>query len=340
LKAALLNDINVIEVKEVMKPSVGNGDILVEMKACGLCGTDLEKLQGQYTAAKPVLGHEAAGIVVETGSDVNQFVLGDRVFPHHHTPCNNCKVCKKGNETMCTHYRASNLDPSGFSEYFRVPAWNIKQGGVLQLPEKVSFEEASFIEPIACCIRGLSRSKVSSDDTVLVIGAGPVGLTHLQLLKQIGSNILISDINKKRLNIAKAQGASKIYNIREVDIPTRVKEDTDGLGVDVALIATGNPKGIIQALKAVRKGGTVCLFGVPVVGSILNYDFSDIFNSETSIISSYGATETETKKSLEMIETHKVNPTSLITDRFTLEEFREAISKATKGEGMKTIITP
>ena len=340
MKAILLNDAGGAAMNEVVKPNVGIGDILVEMKACGLCGTDLEKMQGQYTAAKSVLGHEAAGIVAETSEDVNQFTVGDRVFPHHHTPCNDCRFCTKGNETMCTQYRASNLDPSGFSEYFRVPSWNIKQGGVLQLPEKVSYEEASFIEPIACCIRGLSRSKISSDDTVLVIGAGPVGLIHLQLLKHIGSNILISDVNKKRLAIAKTHGASKIYDVGELDISTRVREDTDGFGVDVALVATGSPKGIIQALKAVRKGGTVCLFGVPVIGSILNYDFSDIFNSETSIVSSYGATETETKKGLEMIETDKVDPASLITDRFTLEEFREAINKSTKGEGMKIIITP
>jgi len=335
-----MNDSGGIEVKEVMKPKVRNGDILVEMKVCGLCGTDLEKMHGQYTAAKPVLGHEAAGIVVETTEDTKQFAVGDRVFPHHHTPCNNCKFCNKGNKTMCIQYRSSNLDPSGFSEYFRVPAWNIKQGGVLQLPEKVSFEEASFIEPIACCIRGLSRSKVSSDDTVLVIGAGPVGLTHLQLLKNIGSDILISDINKKRLNIAKLQGATKTYDITDGDVPTRVREDTDGLGVDVALIATGNPKGIIQALKAVRKGGTVCLFGVPVIGSFLNYDFSDVFNSEISIISSYGATETETKKALELIKTHQVDPASLITDRFAIDKFEEAVNKATKGGGMKIIITP
>ncbi len=335
-----MNDSSGIEVKEVMKPKIRNGDILVEMKACGLCGTDLEKLHGQYTAAKPVLGHEAAGIIVEKGEDINQFSVGDRVFPHHHTSCNKCKFCKNGNETMCTQYRSSNLDPSGFSEYFRVPAWNIRQGGVLQIPEKVSFEEASFIEPIACCLRGLSRSKVSSDDTVLVIGSGPVGLTHLQLLKNIGSNILISDINKKRLNTAKSQGANKIYDIAEGDITTRVREDTDGLGVDVALVATGNPKGIIQALKTVRKGGIVCLFGVPVIGSILNYDFSDIFNSEISIISSYGATEIETKIALEMIETQKVDPISLISDRFSLDKFEEAVNKATKGEGMKIIITP
>ena len=335
-----MNDVGGIEVKEMMKPKVRNGDILVEMKACGLCGTDLEKMHGQYTAAKPVLGHEAAGIVVETSEKAKQFAIGDRVFPHHHTSCNNCKFCKKENETMCTQYRSSNLDPSGFSEYFRVPAWNIKQGGVLKLPKQISFEEASFIEPIACCIRGLSRSKVSADDTVLVIGAGPVGLTHLQLLNNIGSSTLISDTNKKRLNIAKIQGATKIYDITDGDISARVRADTDGLGVDVALIATGNPKGIIQALKSVRKGGTICLFGVPVIGSILNYDFSDIFNSEISIISSYGATETETKKALELIETHKVDPASLITDRFTIDKFEEAVSKATKGEGMKIIITP
>ncbi|MFQ6135462.1 MAG: zinc-binding dehydrogenase, partial [Nitrososphaerales archaeon] len=152
--------------------------------------------------------------------------------------------------------------------------------------------------------------------------------------------VLVSEINKMRLAFAESQGAFAVYDAGVVDVPSKVKQDTGGLGVDLALVASGSPKTIVQALKSVRKGGTVCLFGVPVAGSVLDYDFSDIFNSEVSIISSYSATEAETKAALKMIEERRVNPSSLITHRFRLEEFEEAVKTAMRGDGMKIIITP
>lgn len=340
MKTVLLDDSNRIVVKDVSLPKLGNKDILVEMKACGLCGTDIEKIRGEYVASNPVLGHEATGIVVDVGQDANEFKIGDRVFPHHHTACHNCHFCNKGNETMCDDYRNSNIDPGGFSEFFRVPEWNIQNGGVLEIPSEISFEEASFIEPIACCIRSQDRAGVSVGDSVLVIGAGPMGLIQLQLLKNLGTKAMISDINVKRLSISKSFGADHVYNINESNVFSKIKDDTDGLGVDVAIVATGSPKGIIQALKTVRKGGTICLFGVPIIGSILDYDFSDVFNSEISIISSYGATEIETKSALEMIKLHKIDSTSLITNRFKLDEFDEALKIANSDEVLKIVINP
>ncbi len=340
MKTVVLDYTNRIIVKNVSIPKLGNNDILVEMKACGLCGTDIEKIQGEYTASKPILGHEATGIIVDIGHDVTEFKVGERVFPHHHTSCNNCHYCNKGNETMCEQYRNSNIDPGGFSEFFRVPAWNIQKGGIIKIPSEVSFEEASFIEPIACCIRSQKRSGISAGDKVLVIGAGPMGLIQLQLLKNMGIKTSISDINMKRLSMSKSLGADNIYNVNEDNVFKKIKDDTKGLGVDVAIVATGNPKGIIQALNTVRKGGTICLFGVPVIGSILDYDFSDIFNSEISIISSYGATDRETNNALEIIKSHKIDVRSLITNRIKLEEFENAVKLFKSEEVLKIIITP
>ncbi len=340
MKAVLLKGPNKVVIEEMSLPKIEHGEILVEMKACGLCGTDIEKMHGQYTAARPVLGHEAAGIITEVGKDVDGLEIGDRVFPHHHTPCHSCHFCKHSSETMCDSFRMSNLDPCGFAEFFRVPAFNIQQGGVLKLPESVGFEAASLIEPISCCIRGLNRSKISKGDSVLVIGAGPMGLMHLQLLKQLGAKVLISEINPIRIAYAEKMGAHQIYDAAKMDVPSTVRKDTDGRGVDVALVAAGSPKTIIQALKSVRKGGTVCLFGVPVVGSILDYDFSNIFNSEISIVSSYGSTERETKEALRMIEERRIDTTSLITSRFRLEEFEKAVDTAIKGDSLKIVITP
>jgi len=329
-----------VTVEESSPPVLKTGDILVEMKVCGLCGTDLEKLQGRYVASRLVLGHEASGVVSEVGENVGGLKAGDRVFPHHHVPCYQCHLCRQGSETMCPHYRANNLDPGGFSEYFRVPAWNVEHGGVLKLPGHVTFEEASLIEPTACCIRALNRCNISRDETVLVIGAGPIGLTHVRLLSMRGANVMVSDINTTRLEFAERFGASIVHDAAKTDVPSKIKEQTGGVGADLVVVASGSSGAVVQALNAVRRGGKVCLFGVPAKGSRLNYDFSDIFNFEISIITSNAATEVETKAALRLMEECKLNLTSLITHRFKLDDFETAVETALEGNCEKIIITP
>lgn len=340
MKYILLKPTGEVAVEESSPPVLRKGDILVEMKACGLCGTDIEKMQGRYVASQPVLGHEASGIAADVGADVDSFKVGDRVFPHHHVPCYECHLCRHGSETMCPHYRTSNLDPGGFSELFRVPAWNVERGGVLKLPEHVTFEEASLIEPTACCIRALNRCSVSGDETVLVIGAGPIGLTHLRLLSMCGATVMVSDINTTRLEFAERLGASMVYDAAKTDVPSKVKEQTRGMGADLVVVASGSSEAIVQALNAVRKGGKVCLFGVPAKGSRLDYDLSDIFNSEISIITSNAATEVETRAALKLMEERRLNLASVITHRFKLSDFEMAVETAFRGNCGKIIITP
>ena len=340
MKYILLKPTGKVAVEESPPPVLKKGDILVQMKACGLCGTDVEKMQGRYLASQPVLGHEASGVVSEVGEDVEGFKVGDRVFPHHHVPCYQCHLCRHGSETMCPHYRASNLDPGGFSEYFRVPAWNVDHGGVLRLPGHVTFEEASLIEPTACCIRALNRCNVSGDETVLIIGAGPIGLTHLRLLSIRGATVMVSDINVTRLEFAERLGASLVYDATKTDFSSKIKEQTGGMGADLVVVASGSSVALAQALNAVRKGGKVCLFGVPAKGSRLDHDLSDIFNSEISIITSNAATEVESKAALKLMEEHKLNLASLITHRFKISDFEMAVETAFEGNCGKIIITP
>ena len=326
-------------LSEVPVPALADGDVLVSMKACGLCGTDIEKLHGEYTAAMPVLGHEAVGVVTSTLGDVGDLKEGDRVFPHHHVPCHRCHYCRHGSETMCKEYRGSNIDPGGFSELFRVPSWNVKGGGVLKLPANVGFEEASMIEPAACCIRALDRCGVGPDDSVLVVGAGPVGMTHSLILLSMKAKVYVSDVIETRLALAGRSGVQAAFDAARADVPTSVRDVTGGRGADLAIVASGSQRAIIQALKSVRRGGKVCLFGVPVKGSVLDYDIGDVFNSEVSIISSYAATDVETRKALAMMADRRVDFGSLITHRFSLGDFDRAVQTSVKGEGMKTIIT-
>jgi len=211
---------------------------------------------------------------------------------------------------------------------------------VLKLPEHVTFEEASLIEPTACCIRAINKCNISGDETILVVGAGPIGLTYLRLLSMRGANVMVSDLNTTRLEFAERFGASMVYDAAKTNVPLKVKEQTEGVGADLVVVASGNSGAIVQALKAVRKGGKVCLFGVPAKGSKLDYDFSDIFNSEISIITSNAATESETKAALKLMEERRLNLVPLITHRFELDDFEAAVQTAQQGNCGKIIITP
>lgn len=324
-------------LKELPIPKLQEGDVLVKMKACGLCGTDIEKICGQYTASQPILGHEPTGIIAE--STVDWLKPGDRVFAHHHVPCYECYYCKKGSPTMCPYYRKTNLDPGGFSEYFRVPAWNVKRGGILKLPANVSFDEGAFIEPLATVIRAQRRVRIDEGDTIFIVGAGPMGLLHAMMAKvNKAGSIITSDISDFRVEFAYKIGVDYSLNSKKVDVVEEVRKLTEGRGADVSIIAAGSPSAILTGLKAVRRGGRVLLFGVPYKNTILNYDISDLLNNEISIISSNAAVEEDTREALNLLALKKIDVTKLITHRFPLTEFENAVRVAKEGNSIKVII--
>ena len=324
-------------VEDVDEPSAGEGGLLVKMEACGLCGTDIEKLRGQYTAAMPVLGHEAVGEVVE--SRAAGFKIGERVFPHHHVPCGECELCKKGAPTMCDRYRTSNISPGGFSEKFVVPSWNVEKGGVLKIPESVSFDLAALVEPLACCIMAIDRLGVGRGDRVLVAGAGPVGMMHSIYLESIGAQPLISDVIQARVDFASGMGFDALRADKS-DVGEESRKRTNGVGMDAVIVASGSPRAIVQGLGAVRKGGKVSLFGIPTKGVPLDYPVADIYNSEVSLIPSYGATDVETPKALKAVMTDGIKYQKLITHRFAIDDFDEAVKEAESGSAVKVLIVP
>ena len=324
-------------IKDIEVPKLQEGDVLVKMKACGLCGTDLEKISCQYVASQPILGHEPTGIVEE--STVDWLKKGDRVFAHHHVPCYECYYCRKGSPTMCPYYRKTNLDPGGFAEYFRVPAWNVKRGGVLKLPDNVSFDEGAFIEPLATVIRAQRRVRIDEGDTVFIVGAGPMGLLHAIMAKvNKAGTIITSDISDFRVDFSYKVGVDYSINSKKVNVVDEVKKLTDGRGADVTIIASGSPRAILDGLYSTRKGGRVLLFGVPYKGTILNYDISELLNNEISIISSNAAVEEDTREALNLIASKRIDVTKLITNKFPLEQFNEAIRVANEGKSIKIII--
>lgn len=340
MKAVLMRSPGGAVLADVETPAPGPGEILVEMAVCGLCGTDIEKMKGEYTASQPVLGHEAVGTVAALGDGVAGFAVGDRVFPHHHVPCHECRLCRSGSETMCDRYRGSNLVPGGFAEAFVVPKWNVENGGVLRLPPGLAFETSSLVEPLGCCVRAARRSGAKAGETALVVGAGPVGVMNALLLKGAGLEVMISDVNGSRLLLAEKLGAGMTIDASKDGAPDVAKGATGGTGVDLALVASGSAKAILQGLGAVRKGGRVCLFGIPPKGTVLDYDMSELYNAERRIVTSYGATDADAEEALRVIVRAPRSYKALVTHTFPLEKFAEAVDAATTGAGMKVVITP
>ncbi|ARM77084.1 alcohol dehydrogenase catalytic domain-containing protein [Acidianus manzaensis] len=312
-----------VRKKIMKKPEIHEGEILVKMKASGLCGTDMEKICGQYTATT-YLGHEVSGIVVESNS--KDFKEGDRVFPHVHTPCYECYYCRKHSETMCPMYRSTNIYPGGFAEYFAVPEWNVRKGGVIKLPKCVSFEEGALIEPLSTVIRGLDKLHLEDDDTIFIAGSGSIGLLHLLTLKAKGLSVIVSNPPNYKLEYAKRLGADHIVSTDQ-NVPEKIKEYTNGRGADVAIVASASHNAIISAIESVRNGGTILLFAVPPRGMRLDYDLSKLFNREISIILTNSADDKDTRKALELIRRRKIRVSSIITHKFKLNEFDTMINE-------------
>ncbi|HEY7695543.1 MAG TPA: alcohol dehydrogenase catalytic domain-containing protein [Nitrososphaeraceae archaeon] len=320
-------------------PDVNDDEMLVRMQSCGICGSDLEKVYGNYGMKSSRVGHEPAGVVIKVGKKLEKFKEGDRVFVHHHVSCYSCRYCLQGNYTMCNNYQTSNIEPCGLSEQFIVPKWNIEHGGVLKLPDSISYDEAALIEPFACCIRGLHKISIKHGDNVAILGAGPTGVMHTLLAKFWGANnIVVSDVNDFRLKFVEKYGVTTV-NLKSQNLEEIVNSHTEGLGVDVTVIATGSIKAFESSLKITRRGGKILLFGVPSVGSKFDINLNAIYSNEQTIISSYGASEIETNQALSLMSDKSIDLLPLVTHRFKIKESNNAFQCAHEGsDSMKVLI--
>jgi len=330
----LLNGRPILQDVEV--PVLSDGDVLIEMKRCGLCGTDLEKIGGHYTASQPILGHEPAGVVAESRSEIVN--KGERVFAHHHVPCYKCYYCTHGSPTMCSDYRRTNIYPGGFSEFFRVPAFNVNGGGILTVPPSVSYAQATFIEPLATVLRAQRRASLKEGESVYIVGAGPMGQLHMMAAKSSGAGLVImSDLAPARLDFALKMGADSAIQAGPGS-ETEVVRLTGGRGADLSIVATGSPKAVASALRSTRRGGRVLLFGVPFKGSIMEYDLSDLLNNELSIIPSNAAVEEDTKEALRFITSGRIDVSPLVSKEYSLDQFEEAVRDSMNGNVIKALI--
>ena len=337
MKAAVVKDDSTIKITHIENPELGPNDILVQMSACGICGSDVEKVFGKYGQPSMKLGHEPAGIILKVGSQVENFTVGDRVFTHHHVACysKTCHECSHGNETMCEKYYQSNLNPCGLADEYVVPEWNVKHGGVLKIPDEMSFEEAAMIEPLACCLRAWKKFNYQKNDTAVILGVGPTGIMHALLARSVGfSKIFCSDLNDFRLDFAKKLGFEAVHSNESSEKILQSVID----GVDVAIVATGNLNAFNSAINLVRKGGTIVMFGVPSKDASIDINMSNVYSKEITITTTYAASDTDTKNALELIASGTIDVKSLITHKYTLEDSQKAFEHAKTGDNAMKII--
>ena len=342
MKAAVIKSNSNIEIKNIEKPPVGPGDMLVKMRACGICGSDVEKVFGKYGQPSMRLGHEPAGIITQVGSEISNFSVGDRVFTHHHVACysDDCHECSHGNETMCKKYYESNLEPCGLADEYVVPEWNVNHGGVLNIPANMSFEEAAMIEPLACCIRAWNKFKHHKNDSVAILGVGPTGIMHVLLAKLYGlGKVFCLDLNDFRLDFAKKFETITIHS-GNTNAMEQIKSETANQGVDVVIVSTSSLNALKDAVHFVRKGGTIVMFGVPSKGSNVDLDMSEIYSKGITIVNSYAASDVDTTHALDLISNKQINVSQLITHKYNLQECQQAFVHAKSGDNaMKIIIS-
>ena len=315
-----------VELREVPIPKIGEGELLIKMRVCGICGTDLEKVFGK-PITPPMLGHEVVGEIVE--SKIPEYSVGERVFVHHHVFCGKCYYCHHGDYTMCPLFLKTTIDPCGFAEYFRVPRMNVERGAVLKIPSHVDDDEATFIEPAGCTLMAIRRMGFKPGMSVSITGVGPMGAIFIKIFRAFGASfIAAADLIPFRINYAKRLGADVALDPREEDFAEACRSGTDGRGVDIAILATPTVKALDTALQTVRKGGKLVIFGAPEKGERAELDFSNLFLREISIVTSYSTSEVETNLSLSLIASRRVSFKDLITHKFKLDQIDEAFQTA------------
>ncbi len=325
MKVAVYYTNNDIRIEERPIPKISDGEILVKMKASGICGTDA---MGWYRIKKAprVLGHEIAGEIVESKS--KKYTVGQRVFVSHHVPCNNCKYCLDDNHTACETLHKGNYDPGGFSEFIRIPKINVDNGTYL-LPENISYEEGAMIEPLACGVRALRLIDIKKRHTVLILGSGVSGLMNIKLAKLISAKVIATDIDDYRLNKAKEFGADEVIDVSKEKVNVKAER---------IIVCTGAYQAVKQAFECIDRKGIILFFAVPEKN--IEVPSVDLWRNELTITSSYGAASADLKESLDLIKNKKVNVKDMITHKLPLEKIQEGFKLVTDAkESLKVVLT-
>lgn len=346
MKALMLKGLNQLELCEVKTPEIDREyGILVKVKACAICGSDIRIYRHGNNRVKfpQILGHEIAGEVVEVGSSVNRFKVGERIAVGADIPCGECDYCRDGFGNECQiNYAIGYQFQGGFAEYIPLNKLTVQYGPVHKIPNGVTYEMAALAEPLGCCINGLELSPVRLGNTVVIIGAGPIGCLLVQLAKCMGaSKVILAERSRERLEQAKQFGADVYVSTLEEDLVERVMEETQGLGAHVAIVACSALDAQKQAFDLVRARGMVNLFGgLPATAPPLEILSNKIHYKELFVVGTHGSLPRHHRVALDLIAAKRINVESLISHIFTLEEYEKAFNIAEARESLKVIIKP
>lgn len=334
MKAQVFRGVNQLAYEEVPVPELRSDEVLVQVRVVGLCQSDIKKIRYPLYEPPRIYGHETAGVIAAVGTEVTGWEIGQRVVVMHHIPCMHCGYCLNDNFSMCEVYKrvttTAGFTPSGggFAEYVKVPGHIVRHGGLIPIPDGVSFEQASFVEPTNCCLKAVKKAQIAPGQTVLVTGAGPIGLTFVMLVKYFGAKAIATDLLPARIEKARAVGAEAAFDARDSDLVGQVFSLTNGMGADVALLAVPSEKAFFQALSCTRKGGKILFFAefpdeveIPINPNIL-------YRREIDLMGSYSSSYRLQSLAADIVFNRRIDVDALISDRYPLQDLMVAVERA------------
>ncbi len=348
MKAQVFRGVNQLSYEEVPTPQIAPDEVLVQVRVVGLCQSDIKKILYPLYEPPRIFGHETAGVIAAVGQDVTGWQPGQRVVVMHHIPCMRCDYCLHDNFSMCETYKnvttTAGFAPSGggFAEYVKVPGHIVRNGGLILIPDHVTFEQASFVEPTNCCLKAVKKAQIEPGQTVLITGAGPIGLMFIMLVKHFGARAIATDLLPSRIEKALSLGAEVAFDARDADLPAKIHQLTGGLGVDTTLLAVPSEKAFFQALDCTRKGGKILFFAefpdeveIPINPNIL-------YRREIDLMGSYSSSYRVQALAADIVFNQRINVDALISDRYSLSDLSAAVEKAVKptAETYKILIQP
>lgn len=335
-----------VATETVPVPEIREGEVLIRVAACGICGTDLKKIQHGFVKPPQIFGHEVAGTIVAVGEGVRHWKEGDRVVSFHHVPCGACFYCHRRLFSQCPAYKKVGLtagfDPNGggFAEYVRAMPWIVERG-MIKIPADISFEEATFVEPVNTCLKAVEKARVEAGESVVVIGQGPIGLLLMLLARRAGARVFTTDPMTERRAVSESLGAVATFDPRSCSVVEEVRRLTSGRGADVVLVAVPIPAALSEALATARPGGRVLLFAQNDPHMKIEFAAAEIGVEEKEILGSYSAAVDRQEESANLVFSRALPVSALITHRFSLEEFGAALSLAARpNNSLKIVVIP
>ncbi len=336
--AAILAKPGEIALQETAIPEPGDGELLIEVKSSLTCGTDLKAfIRGHSLIPMPgPFGHEFSGIVVEKGKGTGKFKVGDHIMAVHSAPCLSCSYCKKGIFNLCENLMSTKV-LGAYSEYLLLPRHVVRQN-VFKKPKTLSFSEAAFLEPLACVVHGMEPLGIKKNDTVFIIGAGPIGLLHLILAKSKGAKVMITGLEEQRLKVAKKLGADLVFDPSQT--VKSIRDFTEGIGADYIFECTGQPDIWEASVEYARKGGTIVLFGGCKSGAVVRFKAERLHYDEIKLAGTFHFTPKDVAKAFGFLRDRKVDVRKLISGTFPLKDIKDVFAKLAKGDGIKYALIP